>query len=212
MIHHYNEKVMITIRIMPMITMILNTTDTDKCLQDLPEAIDGVGMWEVGGALLALLHNHHHCCYHDGDAHHHRHHHRCGWLREGLRSRWCIDRNPSYSFYSHPLHPHPLYPLSYWTQPQPSLDHTAWILGWAENTSLYWYSSCSSYICARCFFVTTPLPLKSLENIDVMNPCWPRLIFSTLFLGGPSHNAYMVHHTRTVSKESNEAEMFLYRS
>ena len=56
MIHHYNEKVMktTTIRIMLMTTMILNTTDTDKCLQDLPEAIDGVGMWEVGRGLARL--------------------------------------------------------------------------------------------------------------------------------------------------------------
>ena len=57
MIHHYDEKVMITITIKimtPMITMILNTTDTDKCLQDLPEAIDGVGMWEVGRGLARL--------------------------------------------------------------------------------------------------------------------------------------------------------------
>ena len=57
MMYHYNEKVMITItiRIMTtMIAMILNTTDTDKCLQDLPEAIDGVGMWEVGRGLARL--------------------------------------------------------------------------------------------------------------------------------------------------------------
>ena len=56
MTYHYNEKVMITItiRIMtPTIRMILNT-DTDKCLQDLPEAIDGVEMWEVGRGLARL--------------------------------------------------------------------------------------------------------------------------------------------------------------
>ena len=54
MMYHYNEKVTITIKIMTMIKMILNITDTNKCLQDLPEAIDGVGMWEVGRGLARL--------------------------------------------------------------------------------------------------------------------------------------------------------------